>query len=777
MDFSKIVMSISNKINKFLIYLFFLMVILPSCGVTKRLSDDEYLLTSNRLKLVYPDSLSKKSKLEKSVVREYIPINQIPNSSVLGYNLSLRIYQMANPESDSWFNNVIRKIGKAPIFYDSLSNAAALRNLKIYMDSEGFYNSKVTGGVSYKKKRAYVDYNIECGMPYFISSFRYNFADSTVMPYILNKSSEGLIKNGMLLSRDLLTKERERIAANLREVGFYYFSVGNIDYLIDTTKNKADVTLNINQRVVDREKVDNKLYKIGNIRVRLSNDNMAYQSDATKSVDRIVYDSVTYLYPTLIECVKPHIMSNLISFRPGDYARQSSENTTKSRLNMIPIFSNVSINFREVDSLANINDGVLDCDIQITQSLRQNFKVETEISTNNNYSGVSLLLGYANKNIFGGGETLNVGVTGGYDFMHGGDYKDSWEIGGNISVEVPRLLSPFEWSSIRSLSSISTVFELDFNSQKRTFYDRTTTTVAYGYSWNVGRLSYTYKPINISLIKVPWSDEAAIDSICNGNSYLKASYDPQLIAGSTLSVLYNNKNQNTNALSIRATLETSGNSLYLSSKLLAARENVDTLGNTYYNVLNTQYSQYIRGDLIFTYKKKVFKDLVLAYRFYSGLGYCYGNSIVLPIERQFYCGGGSSMRGWQIRTLGPGGSAEVVDALYPDQRGNIKLETNLEARFPLYHVIHGAIFFDMGNVWSNIKGDEENEDSRFNFNTFYKQFGFNTGLGVRLDFDFFVIRMDWGLQIYNPGLEAGSRWIDTFSFDNTALHFGVGYPF
>lgn len=765
------------NITRFLIYLFALMMILPSCSVTKRLNDGEYLLTNNRLKMVYPDSLDKKSKLDKSIVREYIPINQIPNSKVLGYNLSLHIYQLANPESSSWFNNVLRKIGKAPIFYDSLSNAAAQRNLKIYMDSEGFYNSTVTGGVRFKKQRAYVDYRIECGMPYFISSFKYNFADSTVMPYILNKSSEGLIETNMLLSRDLLTKERERIAKNLREDGFFYFTVGNIDYLIDTTKNRADVTLNINQRVVDREKVDNKLYRVGNIRVRLSNDNLAYQSDPTKSVDRIYYDSVTYLYPTMIECLKPRIMSDLISMRSGDLVRQSDEVITKSKLNMIPLFSNVSINFREVDSLANKYEGVLDCDIQITQSLRQNFKVETEISTNNNYSGISLMFGYANKNIFGGGETLNLGVSGGYDFMHGGDYKDSWEIGGNMSIEVPRLISPFEWSSIRSLSSISTVFELDINSQKRTFYDRTTTTASLGYSWNIDNFSYSYKPINISLIKVPWSDEAAIDSICNNNSYLKASYDPQLIAGSTFSILYNNKRQDVNALSMRATIETSGNSLFLASNLLAARENTDSLGNTYYNVLNTQYSQYFRVDYTFTLKKKVFKDLVLAYRFYSGVGVCYGNSIVLPIERQFYCGGGSSMRGWQVRTLGPGETPEVVDALYPDQRGNIKLETNLEARFPLYHVIHGALFFDLGNVWSNIKGDEENVDSRFQLNSFYKQLGFNTGLGVRLDFDFFVIRMDWGLQIYNPGFEAGKRWVDTFSFDNTALHFGVGYPF
>lgn len=766
-------------INKY-IPLFLIFFLCISCSVTKRLQENQYLLSGNNLSVNYPDSLDKKYRLEKGNIKEYIPLNQIPNTKIMGYNLSLRVYQMAKPKSNSWGNRVLRKIGQAPILFDSMANFKAMKNLKLFMDSEGFYGSKVTDTIIYKKKRAYVNYKIDAGAPYFISSYSYNFADSTVMPYVLTDNYQSLIRTGMILKRSLLENERLRIANELQEDGFYYFSVGSIDYTVYTTLNSedVDVKMNINQRIIDRVKSDHRQYKIGEIKVSPTNRSMTFLNDPNPKAENIVYDSVLYTYPTEIKSVRPKILSNLITLSPGNLVTKSEIAETKYKLSSLSFFRTVNLDFKEnkKDSLRAEKYGILDCDIQLLQELQQGFKAEAEISTNTDYSGFSLTLGYTNKNIFHGGEALNVSVTGGYDFMHGGTIKDSWEIGGNVSLAFPRLIAPFKLQKIRKLNSVSTEVEALINSQRRPYYDRTITTLSYGYSWHSGKkLSYSYRPITVSLINVPWKDTDYINSTIE-NPYLRESYNSQLIAGSNFSVLYKNSIANNQKLNVRTNVETSGNLFYLGSNIFQAKRHTGTNGEEYFDVFNIRYSQYLRADLTFSYELKVSKFLTLAYRLYGGGGYAYGNSYVMPIERQFYAGGGSSMRGWQVRTLGPGNTPEMSDAIFPNQLGNIRLETNLEARFPLYKIVHGAIFFDLGNVWSNVKG-ETNKEARFYINSFYKQLAFNTGAGIRLDFDFFVVRMDWGIQLHNPGWAPSHRWIDKFSLKNTALHFGIGYPF
>lgn len=746
-----------------------------SCSVTKGLQDGRYLLSSNDLKVTYTDTLAKKYKIDKGTIKGYIPENQIPNTKFFGYNLSVRIYQMANPESNSWGSRVLRKLGQAPILFDSSLNAKALRNIKLYMDSEGFYNSKVTDTIIYKNKRADVIYKVDAGTPYFISSYKYNFADSAVMPYVLTKDYQSSIKNDMILKRSLLENERLRITNVLQNDGFYYFSVGSVDYLVDTTAGEGDVTININKRVLDREKTDHKRYKIGDIKVTPSDRSMVFLSNTNPTIYNRTYDSILYAYPTTIKGVRPKVLSKLIYLAPGDLIVKDEVTETKNKLNAMTFFRTVNIGFKE-SPLKNTNDefGILDCDIQLLQELKQGFKAEAEIATNTNYSGFSLTLGYTNKNIFRGGESLNLSVTGGYDFMHGGSGKDSWEIGGNATFSFPRFIAPFRFEKMKSLSSISTEFEALINSQRRPYYDRTITTLSYGYSWLSGKkFSYSYRPITVSLINVPWKNQAYVDSL--PNPYLKASYESQLIAGSNFSINFKDNYATKHIYSVRSNLETSGNILYLGSTLLKAKKYETTQGEKYYDIFNTRYSQYFRGDVTFTYEFKASKLITLAYRLYGGGGYSYGNSSIMPIERQFYVGGGSSMRGWQVRTLGPGNTPERND-LFPNQLGNIRLETNLEARFPIYKIVHGAIFFDLGNIWQNVKG-ETDESARFYFDKFYKQLAFNTGVGLRLDFDFFVVRMDWGIQLHNPGWQAGHRWINKLDFKNTALHFGIGYPF
>ncbi len=170
----------------------------------------------------------------------------------------------------------------------------------------------------------------------------------------------------------------------------------------------------------------------------------------------------------------------------------------------------------------------------------------------------------------------------------------------------------------------------------------------------------------------------------------------------------------------------------------------------------------------------------IAARWYSGVGLAYGNSLSLPFDRLFYVGGSNSMRGWSPRTLGPGSTlTEDTDSSddYPNKVGDIKLEANVELRFPIWGNIHGATFFDLGNVWYMNEDSYNDPDGIFHFDSFYKQLGLNTGLGIRVDITFAVLRLDWGIQMHNPNLPEAERWIKKFNWDYTSFNFGVGYPF
>ncbi len=763
--------------------MFLIILTLTACGVTKRLPEGGFLLHDNELTVNYPDTLKRSLQIHRSTIKEYIPVNQIPNSNLFGYNLALRIYQLANPESDSWGNEVLRKIGKAPIMYDSVANEMARRNLKLYMESEGFYNSIVTDSVTYKGRKATVHYHINAGAPYYISSYSYNFADSTVMPYVLYESSSSLIDKGMILKRSLLTEERLRLTNELQDDGFYHFTVSSIDYQVDTMGSTADVTININQRVVDRARVDHRRYRLGNINVRPTSTSYSYLNSRGATITNYVIDSITYNYPSSINAVKPKFLSELITITPNQLYSKSEIMESRNRINTIPLYRNVVMSLNErADSVEFQEYGILDCDIQTVQNLQHDFNVELELSTSANFSGFSLAFGYSNKNIFRGGETLNLSANAGYDFITRGESEDSWELGGSVSLLLPRLLSPFGWNSLRSLNNISTEIEAIFLSQRRPDYDRTTSTIAFGYNWNSRKWAYSYRPVSFSLIDVPRIDPTFFDRINSSlggstNPFLLESYESQIVAGSTFSIIYNNQSKEYNKIIVRGNLETSGNLLYLASDIFKAELDTDATSGYKYKLFGVPYSQFIRGDLIFNYSTKLSSNLELAYRLWGAYGRSYGNASVMPSSKRYYAGGGNSMRGWQIRALGPGSADESSD-VYNDYRlGDIKLETNLELRFPIYDILKGALFFDLGNIWDSY-GKEDGKVGGFDINSFYNELGFNTGLGFRLDFDFFVIRLDWGVQVLDPNRPIGERWvIKDFSLDNTAIHVGIGYPF
>ena len=326
------------------------------------------------------------------------------------------------------------------------------------------------------------------------------------------------------------------------------------------------------------------------------------------------------------------------------------------------------------------------------------------------------------------------------------------------------------------ISQPKTRLELAFDYQNRPYYCRNIFTTRWAYSWQYGgRSSFVVRPVDINWIDVKSVDESFLADI--DNRYLRTSFESQLTAGLSASWIYNTQRSDfdKNVTVVRANLETAGNLIQGLETLFSEH----AAGKNYYEILGVRYSQYIRADISASHKIDLGHKMALAGRIFGGVGVTYGNSMgrSIPFDRMFYCGGANSMRGWAPRTLGPGNKSMITDTAYPAQVGDVRLEANAEFRFPIWWIFQGAVFCDVGNVWYLRDTEDSNPEEVFHFDTFYRQLGFNTGLGLRIDVTFVVLRFDLGLQLHNPGMPEGQRWIHNLKWKNMALNFGVGYPF
>ncbi|MFI3314385.1 MAG: BamA/TamA family outer membrane protein [Rikenellaceae bacterium] len=767
-----------------------------ACNITKELPAGDYLLAKNSVKIEYPDSISRQYKVTPSDLNRFIPLSQVPNKRLLKTNFFLWIHSLSDTAKNNGFNRFLRRVGEAPVIYD-LSAANKIKyEMGLYMDANGYYNSELNDTVIFKDRRAFVSYNVTADKPYTISSVRYTFKDESLEPIILADTIHSLIKVGDPLSRLKMSEESSRIAAKLENMGYYQFSTSNISYSIDTlgTPYRAKVEILIDGISRNGEVESNKIYRIRNIYVNTNYKHMV-------GVDTTQYDTISagvlnFIYARGTKRnLHPNVMARVITLYPNlIYSRDEIEYTS-SNIQNLKFFKSVNILFNEIegteddfvtyvtsssDSISGIAtpEGYIDCTILCAPIKKQNYQADFEVSTNDNYTGTALTIGYGNRNLFKHAEQININATGAYDFMRNVSSRDSYEFGFGGSLSLPWLAVPKLFNKYRrNLLSTSTTFDLTYSSQRRTDYDKTIIYGSFGYSWiSNNYFNYSFKPLNVGILKVPWISDDFLDGI--ENPYLINSYMSQMIFGTLSSFRYSTQSsQRQNTVNLRANVETSGNLLNLISRTLnSTKEESDTY--EYYKAFGIQYSQYVRSDIDFTFTHNLNskKSTSIVYRFYGGGGYSYGNSASMPYERLFYVGGSNSMRGWQIRTLGPGETEEPDADAYPSQVGNIKFEANIESRFSIWGPLNGAVFLDAGNIWYNGLGEDDSA-ARFEWDSFYKELGLNTGIGARLDFGYFVLRLDWGIQLHNPGWSAGERWIHNFDLQNTALHFGIGYPF
>lgn len=785
-----------------LIYLT-LALVLSSCSVTRHIPQGSYLLERNKIEVDH--QTPKDERLTEAELGRFV--RQSPNKKFLGTNLFLWIYSLANPDKNTALNRLMRRTGVEPVLLDTTQISRSTAMIESYMDNCGFFNSRETYTLDTARKRATVIYHTYQGTPYRIGKISYGFKDNSLRPVILQDTAASLLHTGEVFSQNTLEAERTRITNTLRDKGYYLFTVNNIRYIADSTVGNNTVNLKMEVLQYLSGYTDsgtpimnnNKVFRLKNIYINPNYDPIIAATDTTynKKLDTTEYRGLNIIYHNKLH-VRKNILRQMISLYPNYMYSSAQVKRTYSNIMRIGYYKSASILFSEdkdtteqnlitfigdnhisSDSTDNTQvtsttEGYMNCNILCTPNTRQSYKIELEFSTTSDFNKLGATVGYQNRNLFRGAELLDVSLTGAYELMRVKGRKSSFEIGGAISMSFPRFITPFKVDRFNKLINPRTKVEISINEQRRPYYHRTLSGVSWGYSWsNAKHSSFSLRPIDVSLVKMGYIDNNFLDSL--QNPYLRNSYISQLIAGISGSYTFNNQvlNSNTNSLLFRLNWETTGN---LISGLTHLFSN-PTQGEDYYRIFGIRYAQYFRADASVSNKIAFGPKTSLVYRVYGGVGVTYGNSIVLPFDRMFYSGGSNSMRGWMVRTLGPGDMPRPYST-YPQQVGNMRLEANLEARFPVWGMLHGAVFFDVGNIWvtNNGKG-EYDPDAVFHFNNFYRQLGFNTGLGARFDLNFIILRLDWGIKLHDPNMAVGQRWINNFKLKNTALHFAVGYPF
>ena len=788
------------------ILLFAVAITLAACNVTRNIPEGSYLLS--RVKIVADENTPRSERITNDKDDLSRLVRQTPNKRFLGTNFFLWVYERANPEKDNRWNNFKRRIGEEPVILNMDLTDKSVQNLETYMRTRGYYSSSVSYSIdTLRCRRVELTYNLRQGTPTRIGKLQYRFYDEPLRGVILADTQNSRIQQGDILDITQLDEERNRISSYLNNRGYFDFTAGNISYEVDTLglKDEADVMMIIEPMLTEYDAMgrpkyeDNAIYRIGNINVYPTYDPMLRSTGGFKQgakIDTTMFGGLKIIrdesFPVQLRDI---VLARTIVLQPNAIYSASDVQQSYNELMSLGCFRNIKVGFDRSDEPHNfitylgidnndakkfvdIKEKYLDCNIYCTPALRQSMKVDIEASSTSSFYGLSATVGYTNNDVFRGAEAFDVAARFGFEFMYARDVakRSAQELNITAGLSFPRFLTPVRLPFNSNIKQPRTRLEIAFDYQNRPYYRRNIFTARWAYNWRYReRSTFVLRPIDINWIDVKSVDEQFLADIAN--KYLRTSFESQLNAGLSASYVYNSqlgKLDRTSTL-FRASLETSGNLIHGLESLFSHHAE----GHNYYEILGIRYSQYVRTDLNLSHTQDLGSKLALAGRLFAGVGVTYGNSKgrSIPFDRMFYCGGANSMRGWIPRTLGPGASPQIENRLYPAQVGDMRLEANLEFRFPIWNIFHGALFFDAGNVWYIRETEGSNPSEVFHFNDFYKQLGFNSGLGLRIDATFVILRIDLGVQLHNPGLPEGERWIHDFRWKNMALNFGVGYPF
>ncbi len=735
---------------------------LVGCNATKYVPEGQYLLDKTKVTVV------DKPNIDFADLNGYL--RQKPNSEILGFwKLQLHIWNTAPRDTTKKSNRKLaenaHKMGEAPVIYDPSLTEISMHQLERAMENKGYFNAMVDTTIAIKKRKISLTYVVTANQPYKIKDYSVSVKEHTLDS--VAHLPECLVHTGENFNTATLDAERDRLSDYVHNHGYYYFDKSFLEYEADSTVGDHQIALKLHPAGDINELPDSvrmKLYtKYGISRVCFHIDYDPAHLPEGQVLTRQEKDGYEYSFikqPLL----RQRILRKYCAIHPGErYSAQRVERTY-SQLNGLNPIKYVDISFVPDP---NAYDSLI-CHVTISRTKLNSVSAELDGTYSAGDWGIAVGVGYANKNIFRGAERLSLGTRFSYEWRQNGGR--AIEAKAEVGLRFPNTLD----------------VKLAYQYQRRPD-EFTRNIAAAGLYYTVrskphSHWQHIFNFIDINYVYLPWISEEFKQKYIDPSSVLKYSYEDHFIMAWSYTGRYSTQRQgviNKDYIRFSYTFETAGNFLYAISKAANLPQNES--GS--YTLLNIPFSQYAKADVDFTYHQVLVPNHRLVYHIGIGAVVPYLNASVVPFEKRYFSGGSNSVRGWQSRTLGPGGFMGTDGALtYDLQTGDIHLDLNLEYRYHVWNFIELAAFTDAGNIWT-IRDYPSQPHGCFQFDEFYKQIAWSYGIGLRFDLSILILRIDYGVKLYDPTrlytdnkvwrtVPNGLSW----NSDMT-LHFAIGYPF
>ncbi len=748
-------------------------VLATGCSTTKRLGKDDILYTGLKWVDITTPGHEPFPAGVASTLEEAVSVK--PNNALLGsakYRIpipyGLWVYNNWPNPPKGFKHWIYEKLAEEPVLVSDVRPEVRVHMLDKLLDDNGYFSGTSSYELVQKKnkKKASILYRVESGRPYLLDSIEL-LPDTTHLYHLIDSVARGsrYLRTGSRYSTDSLSALRVEIANAVRNRGYYYFRPEYITYLADSTIEqdrialRMDVADNLHPWALDR-------FKTGKITTVVNRNKGGGTPDTIQTSKGTL---IRYMPSRLRDGLIPEC----IAFREGRTFSVRQMNLTQTRLSRMGIFNNININV--IPDTTQRDKRLLDVLIDCTFDRPLEASIEANVSSkSNSYLGPGLTLGVTNRNIFGGGEQLNVSLTGSYEWQTGSGRNsafNSYELGLNGTLAFPRLLAPkFVPRSRRDINWTRINLGIDMLNRPH-YFKMYQFNAGISYDWRSTRyIQNSFTPFKISYTKLQHTTEV-FDSIMNANPAIALSFMDQFIPQMSYSMIFDRAINRDNTLNVQVTLQQAGN-LFWSIYELCGKKNEKKL-------FGTPFSQFVKGYGQIVYGRRLMGKMWLVNRVAVGAAYAYGNSKEVPYSEQFYCGGANSVRAFTVRSIGPGSYRAPADQIngYFDQTGNFIFLANTELRFPILGPLEGAAFIDAGNVWT-LKNEPTRPGGQLKASTFLRDLALGTGVGLRVNISMLVIRGDLGIGIHAPYHTSKRGYYNMESFGKSlAFHLAIGYPF
>ncbi|MHB1049694.1 MAG: translocation and assembly module lipoprotein TamL [Bacteroidota bacterium] len=748
-------------------------VIVTGCSSVSYLAPGEKLYTGAEVTIVEQDETGDSDILEDQLNQLIKPE---PNTNFLGvFRYKLWLYNIGIFKES---------LGEPPVLLRSVAAERIAARMRTVAENNGYFWSDVGYAVQEDEHTADIRYTVALRTPYSLGTVTVKGNGPDCIDTIRSSMEESLLIPGEQYSLDNLRRERERIDAVLKDKGYFYFSPDFIQFQADSAAGNAtiDIVLQIKKDIPPEA---TRAYSIGRIYIysgySLNRDSTRVPIDSAEQTDG-------YYFIDLDREFDPDVITRSVFFRTGSVYGRADHERTLNRLMNLGVFKYVNIAFINADSAGSAR---LDPHIYLTPLLMKSIRLELQaVSKSNNLVGPVLEVGYRDKNLFGGAELLKLSLESGFEIplSTGHSGGNSYLIGMRAELDLPKFVTPFDLGKSASLFVPKTRIILGGMILHRLqYYQMLSVDASFGYTWKPTlSTEHNFNPLSASFAHLTQTTDIFND-LLNANPLLRKSFEEQFIIGENYSFTYNDQfeKEKKNHVYFKGSIDLSGNLIYLAQSAVAGRASTF---DAPYRIFGLAYSQFSKIDIdLRYYYNTVEQTSSLAGRFIAGIGVAYGNSSTMPYGKQFFIGGSNSVRAFVLRGLGPG-SYDLPDSIrdrsFIDQAGDIKLEASIEYRFPIVSIFNGALFVDAGNIWL-LRDDPSRPGGMFTGTTFLDEVAVGTGVGVRCDLSFFILRLDIAIPLRVPSLPLNDRWViskidfgdPSWRGNNLSFNIAIGYPF